>query len=82
VLKYVGETALSGLPRFSAASSKPNMLNWRSVFFCVEFFAFEGVVVVSSASQFEDFVEAPAATQNHNAFGSAFHRHNFSLNPL
>jgi hypothetical protein len=48
-------------------------------FFCVKFFALESVVVVSGASQFEDFLEATAATQNHGTLSSAFHSSTMNL---
>ena len=37
--------------------------------FCVEVFSFETVGVASAASDFEDFVEAPAETKNHSPLG-------------
>lgn len=41
-------------------------------------FALDSVVVVSGASQFEDFLEASAAAQNHSALSRGFHT--FTLN--
>ena len=35
--------------------------------FCFKVFTFEGIVVVSGASKFEDFVETPAAQKNHGS---------------
>jgi nitrate reductase NapE component len=57
----------------SAASRKPDRLNFR-VLLCIDVFALKSVGVVSAASHFDDFVEAPAATKNHSALSSALQR--------